>query len=103
MRKDNCIIYRGAMWMYYQILLTKIPENVQQLEGETTNQILLVTGLMKGKKGILHQRPRQQLASQYPFFFSCHGGGGGEGGESLVYTPHSELHLGYHRQGYTTT
>ena len=29
MRKDNCIIYRGAMWMYYQILLTKIPENVQ--------------------------------------------------------------------------
>ena len=51
MRKDNCIIYRGAMWMYYQILLTKIPENVQQLEGETTNQILLVTGLMKGKKG----------------------------------------------------
>ena len=39
------------MWMYYQILLTKIPENVQQLEGETTNQILLVTGLMKGKKG----------------------------------------------------
>ena len=38
------------MWMYYQILLTKIPENVQQLEGETTSQILLVTGLMKGKK-----------------------------------------------------
>ena len=69
MRKDNCIIYRGAMWMYYPILLTKIPENVQQLEGETTNQILLVTGLMKGKKGILHQRPRQQLASHYPFFF----------------------------------
>ena len=34
----------------YQILLTKIPENVQQLEGETTSQILLVTGLMKGKK-----------------------------------------------------
>ena len=50
MRKDNCIIYRGAMWMYYQILLTKIPENVQQLEGETTSQILLVTGRMKGKK-----------------------------------------------------
>lgn len=68
------------MWMYYPILLTKIPENVQQLEGETTNQILLVTGLMKGKKGILHQRPSQQLASHYPFFFSCHGGGGGEGG-----------------------
>ena len=92
------------MWMYYQILLTKIPENVQQLEGETTNQILLVTGLMKGKKGILHQRPRQQLASHYPFFFflSWWWWGGGGGG-SLVYTPHSELHLGYHRQGYTTT
>ena len=38
------------MWMYYQILLTKIPENVQSLEGETTSQILLVTGLMKEKK-----------------------------------------------------
>ena len=50
MRKDNCIIHRGAMWMYYQILLSKIPENVQQLEGETTSQILLVTGLMKEKK-----------------------------------------------------
>ena len=38
------------MWMYYQILFSKIPENVQQLEGETTSQILLVTGLMKEKK-----------------------------------------------------
>ena len=83
MRKDNCIIYRGAMWMYYQILLTKIPENVQQLEGETTNQILLVTGLMKGKKGILHQRPRQQLASHYPFFFLVMVVVGGRGGKVL--------------------
>ena len=80
------------MWMYYQILLTKIPENVKQLEGETTSQILLVTGLMKGKKGILHQRPRQQLASHTHFFFLVMVVvGGGEGGGKSYLPRHPSL------------